>query len=162
MQNQRVWVQSSLLALVLAGIGGVAVADWTHGRPNDDLLRSTFGTSTEGWMLEGRSAGEQPKAGVSLSVDAAGRALAGSDTDTQEWYFTTPPLFAGDQSALYNGELHFSLWHAEQQRGGTPGAAPAPKGTPDVVLESSCGFQIELAGIVTPGNHEPYTMNPEP
>ena len=147
MQKQRGWVQASLLSLVFAGS---VVGDWTHGRPNEDLFRSTFATSTEGWVLEGRAAGEQPKQpGVSLSLD--GRALAGSDTATQAWYFTTPPSFAGDQSGLYNGALHFSLWHAEQPRGGTPGAAPSPKGTPDVVLVSSCGFQIELAGIVTPG-----------
>jgi hypothetical protein len=114
-------------AIVLVLICCVDGVDRNHGLKEEQILRSAFDQSSDGWTIEGGAAGIPLGPSVSLSLDRASRALTGSDTASDEWYFTSPESFTGDHSALYNGELHFAMWHAHQPRGGSSDAAPAPK-----------------------------------
>ena len=61
------------------------------------------------------------------------------DTDGQTWYFLAPTdRFSGNLEQAYNGQLAFTLFHAE-----TP-AYGQSKRAPDVILEAKCGHSMQL------------------
>ena len=119
--------------------------DWSHGRTRRHaLFASEFAGSAEGWTLEGGAPGSAPAPHVA-PLRAEGRARVASDTGPAAWYLVAPGAWGGDQSAAYNGEVFFRLWHPEQPAAGTAAARFArDKRTADIILESTCGFSLRL------------------
>ena len=122
--------------------------DWSHGRTRQvALFASGFAGSTEGWELEAQARGSQPPRDVAALL-ADGRALVASDDGPSIWYFTSPEAWAGDLSVAYNGELFLKLWHPEQPPAGTHAAkVTKTKTTPDLILETTCGFSVAVHDI---------------
>jgi hypothetical protein len=122
--------------------------DWSHGRTRRlALFSSEFAGSAEGWGLEAEAPGSAPAPHVA-PLRAEGRALVAADTGPATWYLVTPESWGGDQSAAYNGEAFFSLWHPEQPAAGTAPARVAPadgaKRPADIIIENTCGFSVRL------------------
>ena len=123
--------------------------DWSHGR-QAALLASGFAGSTEGWILEAQAAGSLPARDVA-PLRSDDRALVASDAGSSAWYFTSPEEWAGDQSVAYNGEIFLKLWHPVQSPAGTHAAkAASSKSTPDIIIDTTCGFSVSLHGIFPP------------
>jgi hypothetical protein len=122
--------------------------DWSHGRTRRlALFSSEFAGSAEGWGLEAEAPGSAPAPHVA-PLRAEGRALVAADTGPATWYLVTPESWGGDQSAAYNGETFFRLWHPEQPAAGTAPARVAPadgaKRPADIIIENTCGFSVRL------------------
>jgi len=141
------WV--CLLACVQPALNAQGQRDWSHGRTRQvALFASSFaGSSIEGWGLEAEAPGIPPAPHVS-QLRTENRALVASDAGPAVWYYTVPEEWGGDQGAMYNGEIFFKLWHPEQPAAGTDAAKSGKnKNTPDVIIETTCGFSVRLHDV---------------
>ena len=78
-------------------------------------------------------------------------AIEAADTGHGTWFFTSPPRYAGDRTAAYNGQLSFGLYHKQRpppsnahplafRRGSLDGA--------DVILEAQCGHALYQSRVI--------------